>query len=108
METNLLEIGLGVAMFTSIVLTLVLIILIARSRLVSTGQVSISINREQTIQAGVGKKLQSALADAQLFVAAACGGGGTCGQCRVKVIEGGGAILATEAALITKREAAEG
>ena len=108
METNILEIGLGVTMFTSIVLALVFIILIARSRLVSTGEVAIDINDERTINVGVGKKLQSALADAQLFVAAACGGGGTCGQCRVKIFEGGGAILPTEASLITKREATEG
>ena len=104
----MLEIGLGVSMFTGIVLALVVVILFARSKLVSTGSVDILVNDEKTIKAAVGSKLNSALANAELFVSSACGGGGTCGQCRVKVFEGGGAILPTETSLITKREAAEG
>jgi Na+-transporting NADH:ubiquinone oxidoreductase subunit F len=104
----MLEIGLGVSMFTGIVLTLVGVILLARSKLVSTGSVDIEVNGEKVIKAAVGAKLNSALANAQLFVSSACGGGGTCGQCRVKVFEGGGAILPTETSLISKREAAEG
>lgn len=99
---------MSVGMFTAIVLVLVFIILAARSRLVSTGNVSITINDEKTVQTPVGGKLLGSLADAGLFVASACGGGGTCGQCRVKVFEGGGAILPTETSIITKREAAEG
>lgn len=104
----MLEVGLGVTMFTGIVLSLVMIILVARSWLVSSGSVKIIVNNERTIDAPVGSKLNAALAGAELFVSTACGGGGTCGQCRVKVFEGGGAILPTEASLITKREAAEG
>lgn len=104
----MLEIGLGVTMFTGIVLALVAVILLARSKLVSTGSVDILVNDEKTIKAAVGSKLNAALSNAELFVSSACGGGGTCGQCRVKVFEGGGAILPTETSLITKREAAEG
>ena len=104
----MLEIGLGVTMFTGIVFSLVLIILIARWRLVSTGNVKIMVNDERAIDAPVGSKLSAALAASKLFISTACGGGGTCGQCRVKVFEGGGAILPTETSLITKREAAEG
>ncbi len=104
----MLEIGLGVTMFTGVVLSLVIIILLARSRLVSTGNVDIEVNGERQIQAAVGSKLNAALANAELFISAACGGGGTCGQCRVKVFEGGGAILPTETSIITKREAVEG
>lgn len=104
----MLEIVLGVTMFTGIVMSLVVIILLARAKLVSTGNVDIEVNGEKTIKAAVGSKLNSALANAQLFVSCACGGGGTCGQCRVKVFEGGGAILPTETSLINKREAAEG
>ncbi|MEJ2514407.1 MAG: NADH:ubiquinone reductase (Na(+)-transporting) subunit F [Gammaproteobacteria bacterium] len=104
----MLVVGLGVLLFTLIVMTLVFIIVAARSRLVATGQVNILINDEKTVQSPVGQKLLGALADAKLFVASACGGGGTCGQCRVKVFEGGGAILPTETSLITKREAAAG
>jgi Na+-transporting NADH:ubiquinone oxidoreductase subunit F len=104
----MLTVILGVVMFTGIVLALVFVILAARSRLVATGTVDILVNDEKTINAKVGGKLLGALAEAKLFVASACGGGGTCGQCRVKVLEGGGAILPTETSLITKREAARG
>ena len=104
----MLEIILGVLLFTAIIIVLVLVILAAKSKLVASGNVNISINDEKTIATPVGQKLLGALADAGLFVASACGGGGTCAQCRVKVFEGGGAILPTETSHISKREAAEG
>ena len=104
----MLEIVLGVVFFTLIVLALVGVILAAKSRLVASGNVEININDEKTIQTPVGNKLLGSLANAGLFVASACGGGGTCGQCRVKVFEGGGAILPTEQSHINKREATEG
>ena len=102
------EILLGVVLFTIILLVLVFIILGAKSVLVASGNVSIEINGEKTIQSPVGAKLLGALADSELFVASACGGGGTCGQCRVRVQEGGGSILPTETSHVNKREAAEG
>ncbi|MBE3637865.1 NADH:ubiquinone reductase (Na(+)-transporting) subunit F [Mangrovicoccus algicola] len=98
---------LGVCLFTVIVLALVTIILSARSRLVSSGNVNIEINGEKTISVPAGGKLLQTLAEAKLFVPSACGGGGTCAQCRVKVLEGGGSILPTEETHITRREAAE-
>ncbi len=104
----MLEIGLGVALFTVIVMLLVLGIIAARSKLVASGEVSITINDEKTVQTAVGGKLLGALADARLFLASACGGQGTCGQCRVTAFEGGGVILPTELSFITKREAVEG
>lgn len=103
-----MEIILGIVLFTLIIMALVFLILSARSRLVSTGDVAISINGEKTIHTPAGGKLLGALADAELFVSSACGGGGTCGQCKVKIFEGGGSILATEESHISKREAAEG
>ncbi len=102
------EIILGVTFFTFIVLLLVALILFARSRLVASGNVSILVNDEKKLEAPVGAKLLGALAESKLFVSSACGGGGTCGQCKVKVLEGGGAILPTEESHITKREAREG
>ncbi|MES1945432.1 Na(+)-translocating NADH-quinone reductase subunit F [Salinisphaera sp. PC39] len=102
------QIGLSVGVFTGVVLSLVMVILLAKSRLVATGNVDIEINGEKTIQAPVGSKLLGALADSKLYVSSACGGGGTCAQCRVKVMEGGGAILPTEEQHISKREAREG
>ncbi len=103
-----MEIILGIVLFTLIIMALVFLILSARSRLVSTGDVAISINGEKTVHTPAGGKLLGALADAELFVSSACGGGGTCGQCTVKIFEGGGSILATEESHITKREATEG
>ncbi len=96
-------------MFTGVVLSLVFIIMLARSRLVASGKVSILVNDEKTIETGVGAKLLGALAESKLFVASACGGGGTCGQCRVRILEGGGAILPTERSHInTQREEQRG
>ncbi len=104
----MLEIILGVVFFTFIVVALVFVILGAKSKLVAEGNVDILINDEKTIHVPIGSKLLTGLADNNLFVSSACGGGGTCGQCKVKVNEGGGDILPTELSHITKREAAEG
>ena len=99
---------LGITLFTMIVLTLVSIIVLARSRLVSSGDVSITINGEKTVTVPAGGKLLQTLAAEKLFVPSACGGGGTCAQCRVKVHAGGGSILPTELGHINKREASCG
>lgn len=98
----------GVTLFTAVILALVGVILFARSKLVASGEVEILINDERTIHVPAGGKLLGALAAEKLFVASACGGGGTCAQCRVKIDEGGGSILPTELSHITKREAREG
>ena len=102
------EIILGVLMFTLIVLALVVLILFAKSRLVASGNIEILINDQKTIEVPAGGKLLGALADAGIFVSSACGGGGTCAQCLVKVRDGGGDILATERTHINNREAREG
>ena len=104
----MLEIGLGVVFFIGIVLFLVFFILFARSLLVSSGNVKVLINNEKTIEIPTGGKLLGGLADAGLFIPSACGGGGSCAQCRVKIFEGGGSILPTEESHINKREAAAG
>ncbi|WP_250657913.1 NADH:ubiquinone reductase (Na(+)-transporting) subunit F [Alkalimarinus coralli] len=104
------EIILGVVMFTVIVLSLVAVILIARAKLVSTGDVTIGVNGnpEHTIKTPAGGKLLQTLAAEGVFLASACGGGGTCAQCKCKVLEGGGSMLPTEQSHFTKREEAEG
>ena len=99
---------LGVALFTMIVISLVTLIIFAKSKLVSTGDVNITINGEKTITVRAGGKLLQTLAAEKLFVPSACGGGGTCAQCRVRIHSGGGSILATEQGHINKREAACG
>ena len=107
MLSNMLEVGLGIGLFTAIVAVLVIVILAARSRLVSTGSVTVVVNDDRELAMPVGVKLMQGLADEGIYVASACGGGGTCGQCRVQVLSGGGAILPTETSVISKREAAE-
>ncbi len=104
----MLEILLGVILFTVIVIALVFIIIGAKNKLVASGDIEIVVNDEKTIHVPAGSKLLTALADNELFIPSACGGGGTCGQCTVKVFSGGGEILPTELSHITKREAAEG
>ncbi len=98
----------GVVMFTAVVLALVAVILVARSRLVATGDVTILINNEKEIQVPAGDKLLQTLSANDIFLASACGGGGTCAQCKCIVNEGGGAMLPTEATHFTRREAGEG
>ena len=107
---NQIEIYLGVGMFIAIVLALVLIIMFAKSKLVPSGEVKIMINNdpEKVLTAEPGGKLLGALADAGIFVSSACGGGGSCGQCRVDIKQGGGEILPTELDHITKGQAREG
>jgi len=98
----------GVGMFTAIVLALVVLILLARARLVTAGDVNILINGEKSIRVRAGGKLLQTLSEAQLFLPSACGGGGTCAQCRCIVIDGGGAPLPVEETHFSRREATEG
>ncbi len=104
------EIILGVVMFTVIVLALVVLILAAKSKLVSSGNITIAINDdpEKSVTTSAGGKLLGALAANGIFVSSACGGGGTCGQCRCKVLSGGGDVLPTEMNHLSKREAKAG
>ena len=105
-----MEMAIGIGMFTLVVSMLVMVILFAKSKLVSTGDVRIGINddEEKSIITPAGDKLLGALANKSIFIPSACGGGGTCGQCRVIVKSGGGDILPTERDHITKKEAKTG
>lgn len=100
----------GVVLFTLIILVLVLVILFAKSKLVPEGDITISVNGdpEKAITTSAGSKLLGALSSSGIFVSSACGGGGSCGQCRVKIKSGGGDILPTELDHISKGEAREG
>ena len=103
---DLIEIVLGIVAFTLIVNMMIFVILFARTRLVSTGDVTVEINGdpEKTITVPAGGKLLQTLAEQDLFLSSACGGGGTCAQCRCQVYDGGGSILATEEAHFNNRE----
>lgn len=104
------EILFSVFVFTATVMILVAAILAARSKLVASGEVTIDINDDpaKAIKASPGTKLLGALADEGIFLSSACGGGGTCGQCKCQVLSGGGDVLATEAEKLTRQEIREG
>ncbi|MCP5021677.1 MAG: NADH:ubiquinone reductase (Na(+)-transporting) subunit F [bacterium] len=106
METVLL----GVGMFTAVVVALVIVLLIAKSQLVSSGAVKIVINgdKDGAVDAAAGSTLLSTLSDKKIFIPSACGGGGTCGQCMVQVDSGGGSLLPTEEGFINRGMAKEG
>lgn len=102
-------IGGGVALFTVVVMALVGVILVARSRLVTSGDVHIEVNGdpERTLTVPAGGKLLNTLADAGIFLSSACGGGGTCAQCKCQVLDGGGSMLPTEEGHFTRGQAKE-
>jgi Na+-transporting NADH:ubiquinone oxidoreductase subunit F len=104
------EIFLSILVFTLAVNAMVLIILGARKVLVSSGDITIEMNEnpERSIVVQAGGKLLQTLANQNLFLSSACGGKGTCAQCKCQVIEGGGSILTTEEAYFTKKEKKEG
>lgn len=106
MDTQVIVLGVG--MFTTIVLSLVVIILLARSQMVSTGNVNIEINGKKTLSVPAGDKLLQTLAAHDIFLASACGGGGSCAQCKCKISEGGGAMLPTEEPHFSPRDARDG
>jgi Na+-transporting NADH:ubiquinone oxidoreductase subunit F len=103
-------IGFGVLMFTVVVFMLVAIILFAKSQLVASGNVKITINDDPNLSLEVptGGKLFNALASNKIFLPAACGGGGTCGECKCIVKKGGGDVLVTEKAKLNRKQVREG
>lgn len=108
--SSFLMILLAVAMFTFIVLALVGVILLAKSRLVAAGKVKININEDpqHSFETPIGDKLLNSLSEHQIYLPSACGGAATCGLCKVKILEGGGTILPTELSLLSRREARAG
>ena len=105
-----MDLILGVVSFTGIVLLLVAIILVARSQLVASGNVLITINGDEDnkLQVQTGSKLLQTLADNKIFLSSACGGGGTCSQCKCQILEGGGSILPTEESHFNAKEKNDG
>ncbi|MBN2683912.1 MAG: NADH:ubiquinone reductase (Na(+)-transporting) subunit F [Pontiellaceae bacterium] len=106
---NLIYIIASVAVFTFIIMLLVVLLMIAAKKLVPQGLAKLSINNgDREVEVKPGSSLLTALSGKKIFLPSACGGGGTCGMCKCKVVEGGGALLPTEAGQITKAEAKEG
>ncbi len=102
MDINLLL--SSIVVFLLIILLLVIILLVAKRYLVPSGKVKITINGENTIEAETGSSLLSTLAAQKIFLPSACGGGGSCAQCRCQVTEGGGEILPTETVHFSRKE----
>lgn len=98
----------SIIVFLVLILLLVVILLTAKAKLSPSGPVTIKVNGERDMEVGSGSTLLSTLGDNKLFLPSACGGGGTCVQCKCIVKDGGGAILPTEEPHFTKKEIAQG
>ena len=109
-ELFLSDIFLGVIAFTVSVNLMVIVILISRKFLIATGNVEIQLNEDpdRILQVQAGDKLLQTLANEEMFLSSACGGKGTCAQCKCIILEGGGAILPTEETHFTNHEKREG
>jgi Na+-transporting NADH:ubiquinone oxidoreductase subunit F len=104
----MMEVTVAMSLYAGIVLALVGLTVLARTTLIPTGEILLRVNREREISTSPGGKLLEVLDANGIYLASACGGAGTCGQCRAKVLEGGGYILPIERALFTRREAKDG
>ncbi|WP_335966041.1 NADH:ubiquinone reductase (Na(+)-transporting) subunit F [Galbibacter sp. PAP.153] len=94
--------------FLALIFVLVGILLTAKAKLVPSGPVTLKINGEKDVEVSSGGTLLSTLGNSKIFLPSACGGGGTCIQCKCIVKEGGGQMLPTEEPHFTRKEAAEG
>ncbi|WP_029035232.1 NADH:ubiquinone reductase (Na(+)-transporting) subunit F [Salinimicrobium terrae] len=98
----------SVIVFLVLILILVSVLLAAKAKLIPSGPVKINVNGERDLEVGSGGTLLTTLGDEKLFLPSACGGGGTCVQCKCIVSEGGGTILPTEEPHFTRKEIAQG
>ena len=95
---------LSIAVFLVVVLIPVTVLVFVRKKLAPQGKVKININDEKEIEVEPGNSLLATLANEQIFLPSACGGGGSCGMCRCQVLEGGGTILPTETGFFSRKE----
>lgn len=102
------EVVLGIGLFVTVVLVLTVVVMIAHSLLVAAEAVTVTVNGSDRIDATTGERLLAVLAGHDLQVPSPCGGAGTCGQCRVTVTAGGGEVLPTEAARLSRAEIRSG
>ena len=98
----------SVLVLTSVIFLLVTLLLVAKAKLLPSGPVSLKINGENEVEVSSGDTLLSTLGNNKIFLPSACGGGGTCIQCRCQVLEGGGEILPTEKPHFSRKEIADG
>ena len=91
-----------------ITLLLVTMLLVAKEKLLPSGPVKLIINGEKDVEVSSGDTLLTTLGNNKIFLPSACGGGGTCVQCKCQVLEGGGEILPTEEPHFTRKEISDG
>ena len=108
MDLTLITIISSIIVFLIITLLLVGALLGVKAKLLPSGPVSLMINGEEKVEVSSGGTLLSTLGDNKIFLPSACGGGGTCIQCRCQVIEGGGELLPTEEPHFSRKEVSEG
>ncbi len=104
MSSGGITIVTSVVAFLLIILVLVVMILVAKAKLMPSGNVKITVNSEKELSSSMGGTLLNTLQSSNIFLSSACGGGGTCGQCRCQVLEGGGEILQTEKGHFSRKE----
>ena len=95
---------LSLVVFLGIILLLVALLLFVRNKLTPKGKVTITINNDKQLEVQPGSSLMATLADEKVFLPSACGGKGNCGQCKCRVVEGGGTILPTETGYFTRKQ----
>ena len=105
MNTTIILVSVGI--FLVVTLLLVIVLLIAKSKLVPSGNVKLTINGEKEAEVPIGGTLLSTLQGENIYLSSACGGSGSCGQCRCRVVEGGGEILPTETGFFSRKEQKE-
>ena len=98
---------ISVVVFLSITLLLVFVLLWAKAKLVPSGNVKLNVNDEMNANVPIGGTLLNTLQGQNIFLSSACGGSGSCGQCRCRVVEGGGEILPTETGFFSRKEQKE-
>lgn len=98
---------ISVAVFLLLTLLLVVVLLVAKSKLVPSGNVKLTINGEKEAEVPIGGTLLNTLQSENIYLSSACGGSGSCGQCRCRVVEGGGEILPTEKGFFSRKEQSE-
>ena len=109
MSPEMMTIMFGVGAFLLVVISLTGVLMAARAKLVNSGAVKLDINNgESILEVPAGTTLLNTLAAQKIFIPSACGGGGTCGVCKVHVHEGGGSILPTEQTHVTRGEERHG
>lgn len=94
----------AIIVFFIIVISLIIILLFAKNKLIPSGEVQIKINSDKEFSVQQGKSLLKALSEENIFIPSACGGKGSCGVCKCKVLNGGGSVLPTEIAFLTRKE----